>query len=105
MSLNVNIEESTDNVNKNIEFDMQMKKIREELLQKFEDYRVTINFMAADAPIAALCLSPATEKILIDNGFLRIYDLFNVDFTKIKGLGIVRIRDLTSRIDQFLSML
>ena len=104
MVSNENIEESTDNVNKNIEYDLQIKKIREELLKKFDDYRTTLNYMAADAPISVLCLSAVTERILIDNGFLRIYDLFNVDFTKIKGLGIVRIRDLTSRIDQFLSM-
>ncbi len=101
----VKIEESNENVNIKIEHELQIKKIREELLQKFNDYRVTINYMAADAPIAILCLPLATEKILIDNGFLRVYDIFNVDFTKIKGLGIVRIRDLTSRIDQFLSML
>ncbi len=105
MVSSVNIEENIENVHKNIEFDMQMRKLREELVKKFDDYRVTINFMAADAPIGALCLPAATERILIDNGFLRIYDLFNVDFTKIKGLGVVRIRDLAARIDQFLSML
>ncbi len=105
MVSSVNIEENIENVNKNIEFDMQMRKLRDELIKKFDEYRTTINFMAADAPIGALCLPAATERILLDAGFLRIYDLFNVDFTKIKGLGVVRIRDLASRIEQFLSML
>jgi len=99
------IEESIDNVNKNIEYDLEMKKIRKEVVKRFGDYRVTINFMAADAPIAILCLPSATETILVGAGFLRVYDLFNVDFTKVKGLGVIRIRDLATRLDQFLSML
>ena len=99
------LSDKLENVNTNFEHDLEVKKIKEELLQKFEDYRITINYMAADAPISILCLQSSTEKILIDNGFLRVYDIFNVDFTKIKGLGVVRIRDLTTRIDQFLSML
>jgi len=94
-----------DNVNNNLEHELKIKEFREQVLKRFDEYRVTLNYMAADAPIAILCLPSATEKILIDNGFLRVYDIFNVDLTKIKGLGIVRIRDLTSRIDQFLSML
>ena len=99
------LNDRVEDVNNNFEQDLQIKKIREELLKKFDDYRITINYMAADAPIAILCLPSTTEKILIANGFVRVYDIFNVDFTKIKGLGIVRIRDLTTRINQFLSML
>lgn len=97
--------DNVENVNNNLEQDLKMKELRDQVLKKFDDYRITLNYMAADAPIGVLCLPTATEKILIDNGFLRIYDVFNVDLTKIKGLGVVRIRDLTSRIDQFLSML
>ena len=99
------LKESLDNVNNNIDFDLKIKQIREEVLKKFSEYKKTVNYMAADAPISVLQLPNTTEKILLDNGLLRIYDLFDLDFIKIKGLGIARVRDLTSRLDQFLSML
>lgn len=88
-----------------IEQEMMMTKLREELLQKFKDYKTTLNYMAADAPIGILCLPKPIENVLIDNGILRIYDVFDVDFTKIKGLGVVRVRHLTACLDQFFSML
>ena len=82
-----------------------LKKIRDEVLQRFKEYKTTLNYMAADAPIEILCLPKSIEKCLIDGGHLRIYDLFDVDFTKIKGLGVARIRHLTSCLDKFFSML
>ena len=36
------------------EHDMKMAKIKEEVLKKFAEYRNTISFMAADAPIEIL---------------------------------------------------
>ncbi len=105
MVLENNIKENLENVNKIFENEMKMATLKNEVLKKFDDYKKTINYMAADAPIAVLCLPAVTENILISNGLLRVYDLFNVDFFKIKGLGVTRIRDLTSRIDQFLSVL
>jgi len=101
-----------DNVNNNLnheekkfEEQMQLKKIRDEVLRKFEDYRKTMSFLACDAPVEILCLSKAIENILIKNGYLRVYDLFNMDFTKIKGLGVRRSRYLASSLDQFFAML
>jgi hypothetical protein len=94
-----------ENLNTNFEKDMKMEQLRVEVLKKFDEYNTILKFMVADAPLSVLCLSNGTEKILIDNGFLRIYDLFDVDFIKIKGLGVSRIRDLTTRLDQFFSML
>lgn len=88
-----------------LEQEKMMAKLREELLQKFKDYRQTINYMAADGPIEVLCLPKAIESLLIANDILRIYDVFDVDFTKIKGLGVVRVRYLTACLDQFFSML
>jgi hypothetical protein len=100
----------SDNVNNNLnaeekkfEDQMQLKKIREEVLKKYEDYRKTISFLATDAPIGILCLSKAIENILIDHGYLRVYDLFDMDFTKIKGLGVIRSRNLAASLDQFFS--
>lgn len=91
-------------LNDKIEYEMQMKAIREEVVKKFEEYRKTLSFMAADAPISILCLPTVIENALFSHGYCRIYDLFDCDFTKIKGLGDRRIRDLTSRLDEFFSM-
>lgn len=96
--------DNIESVNNNIEKDMQLLKIKEEVLKKLSEYRTTLMYMASDAPISILCLPKVTENILLSNGFLRVYDLFNRDFVEIKGLGTTRIRDLTSRLDQFFSM-
>lgn len=100
-----NVKELVDDINKNIEIDLDMAKLKEELRKSFRDYQATMKYMLADAPIAVLCLPIATENLLLDNGFLRIYDLFDGDFIKIKGFGIARVRHLTSGLDKFFSML
>ncbi len=84
--------------------DIEKKKINEELLKSLENYRKTMDYMSADVPLGCLCLSPAVETALRSAGCDRIYDLFDRDFTKIKGLGVTRIRDLTTRLNQFLSI-
>lgn len=90
-----------------IDFDdaLKMKILREELVKKFSEYKKTIGFMAADAPIEILCLPSEIEKILLNSGFHRVYDLFDADFVEIKGLGKARIARLTSCLNQFFSML
>ena len=104
-----NVKENFENVKENIEEkfeqDLDMALLREELRKKFQDYQTTMKYMLADAPIEGLCFDPKIQKILTDEGFLRIYDLFNVDLVKVKGLGVVRVKQLTSRLDQFFSML
>lgn len=97
--------ENPETVKINFEYDEKMRKIKEEIAKKFTDYRTTLNYMAADAPISTLCLAPAIENALLAHGCLRIYDLFDCDFTKIKGLGISRIRDLTTSLNKFFAML
>lgn len=97
--------ENIESVKNNFEYDEKMQKIREEVLKKFAEYRQTLNYLAADAPIETLCLPSVIENALIAHGCLRIYDLFDCDFTKVKGLGVSRIRDLTTCLDKFLSML
>lgn len=102
---NNNVSDKFESVNNNFEYDMNMKKIREEIIKKFDEYRSTLNFMVADAPIEILCLSKIINKVLVDNGLLRIYDLFDCDFTKIEGLSESNIRHLTTCLDKFFSML
>ena len=99
------VEESLENGKKDIEYEINLEKIRKEVLKKFDEYKLTMKFLAADAPISILCLPKTTENILTSQGFLRVYDLFDTDFVKIKGLGEARIRNLTSCLDQFFSML
>ena len=86
------------------EKDMKMVKLREELLESFNGYKKMMMFLSADAPIEILCLPIAIENILLSQGCLRIYDMIDMDFAKIKGLGPTRLRHLTSRLDQFFSM-
>ncbi len=100
-----NVKEKFENVNSNFEKDLDLAKLKEELRQKFHDYQNTMRFMLADAPIEILCLPSTLQKVLADQGFLRIYDLFDVDLIKIKGLGVVRVKQLTSSLDKFFSML
>lgn len=88
-----------------IEKDLDLQKLKKELSKKFDQYQKTMRFMAADAPIAILCLPKQIEESLVSHGCFRVYDIFDLDFTKIKGLNDSRIRDITSRLDQFLSML
>jgi len=99
------LNKNVDNNELQVEHDLQMEKLREEVLKKFFEYNKIIQFMAADAPISTLCLPPTIEKKLTSNGLLRVYDLINFDLTKIEGLGEVSIRNLTSRLNQFFSML
>lgn len=104
-----NVKETFENVKENVETkfenDLDMAKLKEELRKKFQDYQTTMKFMLADAPIEVLCLPAITQKVLLDQGFLRIYDLFNVDLVEIKGIGVARARHLTSSLDKFFSML
>jgi hypothetical protein len=81
-----------------------IKKINKKLLESLQNYRTFLQYASADLPLGCLCLKKDVEKLLLKNGFLRIYDLLNTDFTKIKGLGKIRIGYLTSRLDEFFAM-
>jgi len=105
MSTPDNVTESPDNVNNNFINDEMMKTLKEELTKSFNAYHNTIKYMAADAPLGVLCLPKVIETCLLNHGCVRVYDIFNLDFTEVKGLGEIRIRELTSCLNQFLSML
>jgi hypothetical protein len=105
MSSPDNVNEIPVNVNNNFETEERMRKLKEELSKCFEDYQKTMKYMAADAPIEILCLPKVIETCLFNHGCLRVYDIFDLDFTEVKGLGEIRIRQLTTCLNQFLSML
>jgi len=102
---NNNVEQTEEKVNNKFENEMILQKLREQLSKSFSEYRTTMKFMAADAPIEILCLQPVVEKILLNRGCLRIYDVFNLDLAKIEGIGPTRLRHLTTCLDQFFSMM
>jgi hypothetical protein len=83
---------------------ISLQKIREEVGKRYEQYRKTMSLLSADAPIEILCLPKAIENILLSNGLLRVYDLLDCDLTEIKGLGVIRSRQLTSCLDKFIAM-
>ncbi len=100
-----NLKEFFENVNTNVEYDLDMKKLKQDLKKSLDTYQKSMRYLVGDMPIAVLCLPKTIERILFNQGFLRIYDLFDVDLVKIKGLGVVRVRHLTSCLDKFFSML
>lgn len=100
-----NLNNNLETVNENFEQNMKIQKLKEELIKSYSEYKKTMAYMLGDAPLSILCLDTATERCLINHGCLRIYDLFDLDFVKVKGLGEVRIRNLTTSLDKFFSML
>lgn len=96
---------SEKNLKDGFENDLELENLRRELRKSFDNYQKTLMYLSGDAPLAVLCLPPASENILSSHGCLRVYDLFNLDLTKVKGFGKVRIRELTTRLDQFFAML
>ena len=74
----------------------------DELSKSVIRYRNLMDRLEADLPIECLCLPKVIEKKLVNAGCLRVYDVIDVDLTKIKGLGDRRIALLRSCIEQFL---
>lgn len=88
--------------NKLSEEDIQ--KINKKLLESLQNYRKFMSKMVGDMPIGVLCLDKYTERVLKSQGFDRVYDLFDLDLTKIKRLGRIRAGNLASRLEQFISV-
>lgn len=82
----------------------EMVEIKKRLLESLENYRVSMSYLCGDAPMGVLCLPKTIETVLANQGFFRVYDLFNRDLTEIKGLGVARISHLTASLDKFVSM-
>jgi len=100
-----NLIDNTQDVNANFEKNMEFSKLKVEVLSRFSEYRKTVQYMAADLPISALCLPKKLEKKLLNGDFLRVFELFGLDLAKIEFLDSTDVRDLTSRLNEFLAML
>lgn len=80
------------------------KEINKQLVESLNKFKKSILYMAGDAPIAVLCLPKTIENILLANGLDRVYCIFDLDLTKVKGLGSMRRRHLTASLNEFLSV-
>jgi hypothetical protein len=67
-------------------------------------YRKTLYYMGANVPLQVLCLPKVIEKLLVGQGYVRVYDLISCDLTEIKGLGESRRDLLAARLDQFFTV-
>lgn len=83
---------------------IKIQKITQELKINLAKYKKLLMLASTDAPLGVLCLPKPIENLLIRNGCNRVYDIFDMDLTKIKGLGSSRLRDLAARLDEFLSV-
>lgn len=80
------------------------REINKKYIESLQNYKKMMTCMVADVPIQTLCLPKTIETLLLKQGFLRVYELIGTDLTKIKGIGVTRARDLTTRLDQFIAM-
>lgn len=77
---------------------------KRDLKQDFYHFRRTLEYMGANVPIQVLCLTKPLEKSLIERGFVRVYDLIDLDLAKIEGLSCRHLNMLTARLDEFFSV-
>jgi hypothetical protein len=80
--------------------DFQQKRLHEDLAH----YRNVMYFLGLNIPIESMCLPARIEKILLDNGFLTIYELTVSDFRKVKGLGKRSVDLIASRLNELVSI-
>lgn len=79
----------------------ELKKIQKNLTKQINNYKNFIRQCELDAPIEVLCLPNDILGILRREGVSRVFHLSGRDFTKIKGLGSVRIGILKAALDKF----
>jgi hypothetical protein len=87
-----------------IEKTKKEQEIENQLKKDVVHYRNVMNYLGCNVPIQVMCLPPEIEKILLKEGFLRVYDLIGHDLTKIKGIGESRRAILEDRLDGFFSI-
>ena len=77
-----------------------VKKIGKEVLKTVKTYANVLKIMACDMPIESLCLPKELNSILIKAGYLRVYDILDINLTEIKGVGVVRANMISARLQE-----
>ena len=85
---------------------LKQQAIENELRRNVVRYRTAMNILGTNIPIECMCLPNDIEKILIREGYSRIFDLIeflqgNRDLSEIKGIGKARAPIIASRLDEF----
>ena len=95
-----------DNIETVIDPEIEKREnVKRELIKSFGRYQKVMSLMAIDGPVSILGLPKNIQKILEDNGILRLYEILNMDLVKIEGLSDVDRTRLTSSLNKFSSML
>lgn len=82
----------------------ELAKINKDFIESLQNYQNYMKRCETDIPIEALCLPNDILKILRRNRLHRVCDIFDLDLTKIKGLGRIRISYINSRLQEFFPM-
>ena len=80
------------------------KKIAEELIKSTERYHKMMKILESDAPIEVLCLDKKTEDLLRMHEIFRVYDVLELDLAKVEFLDARSIGQVSSRLNEFVSM-
>lgn len=81
------------------------ENVKRELIKSFDRYQKVMSLLAIDGPISVLGLPKNIQKILEDNGILRLYEVLNMNLAKIEGLTDIDRARLASSLNKFSSML
>ncbi len=81
------------------------ENVKRELIKSFDRYQKVMSLMAIDGPISVLGLPKNIQKILEDNGILRLYEILNMNLIEIKGLSDIDRTRLAASLNKFSAML
>lgn len=81
------------------------ERLSKELIKSFDRYQKVLSLMAVDGPLSVLGLPKNIQKILEENGILRLYEVLNMDLVKIEGISDVDRARLATCLNKFSAML
>lgn len=82
----------------------ELAKINKDFVESLKNYHINMKKSELDAPLEVLCLPKDIMNILERHGLIRVVDIFDLDLTKIKGLGKYRIAYINSKFQEFFPM-
>ena len=85
-------------------YQIEMDKIKKDMMEGIKGYQNYIDFCVSNVPIQALCLPKNIENILLKNDLTRVYQLTTADLAKIKGFGDQKVRIVTDSLAKFVGI-